>query len=48
MGWNFFILHVTPNLLHRIADHIGISKTVQNAKVEDRFIAWLGAKLGEM
>ncbi len=47
MGWNFFILHITPNLLQRIADYIGMNKMAQNLKAEDRFIEWLAEKLSE-
>ena len=47
MGWNFFVLHVTPNLIHRVTDHIGMQQVTQNVKVEDRFINWLTEKLKE-
>jgi len=46
MGWNFFVLHVTPNLINRVADHIGIHRA-ENVKVEDSFIDWLEEKLKE-
>lgn len=47
MGWNFFVLYVTPNLINRVADHIGMHQIAENVKVEDRFIDWLAQKLKE-
>jgi len=47
MGWNFFVLHVTPNLIHRVADYIGMNQITRNLKTEDRFIEWLAEKLEE-
>ena len=45
MGWSFFVLHVTPNLINGISDHISLQQIRRNAKVEDRFIDWLAEKL---
>jgi len=47
MGWNFFVLHVTPNLISRVTDHIDMQQAPSNAKSEDRFIDWLAEKLKE-
>ena len=47
MGWNFFVLHVTPNLISRVTDHIDMQQAPNNAKSEDRFIDWLAEKLKE-
>jgi hypothetical protein len=47
MGWNFFVLHVTPNLINRVADYIGMQRTAPNAKIEDGFIKWLAERLKE-
>lgn len=49
MGWNFFVLHVTPDLVNRVADHLGIQQISQSVKVkvEDRFVSWLEEKLKE-
>jgi len=45
MGWNFFVLHVTPNLISRVTDHIDMQRMSSNVKPEDRFIDWLAEKL---
>lgn len=45
MGWNFFVLHVTPNLIQRVANYIGMHQIAKNVKVEDRFIDLLAEKL---
>ncbi len=47
MGWHFFVLHVTPNLVHKIIDSTSSSHQAQNIKLEDRFIRWLSQKLEE-
>ncbi|MFQ5920454.1 MAG: hypothetical protein ACE5JV_00360 [Nitrososphaerales archaeon] len=47
MGWNFFTLHVTPNLIQKVADSIGTPATSRSPRMEDRFIAWLAGKLAE-
>lgn len=47
MGWNFFILHITPNLLQNVINYVGMNKMVQNLKAEDRFIEWLAENLRE-
>jgi len=47
MGWNFFVLHVTPNLIHRVTNYIGMQQMTANLKMEDRFINWLAQKLKE-
>ena len=47
MGWNFFVLHLTPNLISRVTDHIDMQQAPSNAKSEDRFIDWLAEKLKE-
>jgi len=47
MGWHFFVLHVTPNLMHKIIDYTSSSHPVQNIKLEDRFIRWLSQTLEE-
>ena len=47
MGWNFFVLHLTPNLISRVTDHIDMRQAPSNAKSEDRFIDWLAEKLKE-
>lgn len=45
MGWHFFILHVSPNLLHKIFDYTDYQ--MHAMKLEDRFISWLSQKLEE-
>jgi hypothetical protein len=47
MGWNFFVLHVTPNLIGRVADHIDMQQMIQKTKPEDVFVDWLAEKLKE-
>lgn len=47
MGWNFFVLHVTPNLIGRVVDHIDMQHMVNRAKPQDRFLDWLAEKLKE-
>jgi len=47
MGWNFFVLHVKPNLIQSVADYVGVTQAMQNIRAEDRFIEWLSKKLKE-
>ena len=47
MGWCFFVLHVTPNLMDKIIGHIDTGHTMPNVKYEDRFIRRLSEKLEE-
>lgn len=47
MGWHFFVLHASPNLVRKIIDYTDMSRAVQNMKLEDRFIRWLSQKLEE-
>ncbi|MFQ5970130.1 MAG: hypothetical protein ACE5J2_06530 [Nitrososphaerales archaeon] len=46
MGWNFFVLHVKPNLIQSVADY-SVTQAMQNIRAEDRFIGWLSEKLKE-
>ncbi len=47
MGWYFFVLHVTPNIMGRVIEQISTRQTMQNIKLEDRFIKWLSSQLEE-
>lgn len=47
MGWNFFILYVTPDLVHNVANHSAMQQMPQNVNDEDRFVNWLTEKLKE-
>ncbi|MEM2760192.1 MAG: hypothetical protein QXU32_05810 [Nitrososphaerales archaeon] len=47
MGWYFFVLHVSPNLVRKVIDLADASPAMKNMKMEDRFIIWLSERLEE-
>lgn len=46
MGWHFFVLHVSPSLMHKIMN-LDSDYNIPNMKLEDRFIKWLSRKMEE-
>lgn len=47
MGWYFFVLHVTPNLIQKVINYASSNQPIPNVKLEDMFIRWLSQKLEE-